>query len=508
MIKYNGWKILVMKNKIIRKRLFDFPHILFAACLMMLLITACSPLKNSGYFGPVGQEEALIKSERAGLQALFNIPYYQINIEVDLDEGSYEGSAKIDYTNLEQTSLESLYFRLFPNGGGIYGSGFLKVESVMAGGEKAITALSIDDSVMEVILSEELSIGESIEIKLDFNGRTSGEAKMDYGIYNAAGDVMTLSGCYPILAVYDDEGWNIDPVTNIGDSVYSDIAYYDIELTTSGDLEVISTGVIVEDKNIDGGQKKYKMVSGPSRDFFIVLGRDFEVLSTSYGGTSINAYYLTGHKDPAELTLDIAKGALETFNEKFGIYPYTEMDLVELPVERSIGIEFPGIMLLSTPVYGNKIFTSHEIAHQWWYNVVGNDVIDEPWLDEALTSYSSIVYFEHNAPEAEHLGVLDYFKEEYSNNLKADKDDIVTGSLDHFKELGSSHYYQVVYVKGALFFNALRDKVGDEIFFNALQDYFRQYKYRIASAEDLLDIFEEVSGMQLNDFYQEWLYEK
>ena len=368
--------------------------------------------------------------------------------------------------------------------------------------------LSIDDSVMEVVLPEKLSIGDSIEIKLDFNGKTSGEAETDYGIHNTVGGIMTLSGCYPILAVYDDEGWNIDPVTNIGDSVYSDIAYYDIELTTSGDLEVVSTGVIIEDKNTDSSQKKYKIASGPSRDFFMVLGRDFEVLSTSYGETSINAYYLSSNKDQAQMTLDIAKGALETFSKKFGTYPYTEMDLVELPVDRSIGIEFPGIMLLSTPVFGNKIFTSHEIAHQWWYNLVGNDVLDEPWLDEALTSYSSIVYFEYNAPEPEYQGVLDYFKSEYKNNLEADKDDIVTGSLDHFEESGGSHYYQIVYVKGALFFNALRETVGDEIFFNALQDYFGQYKYGIASTGDLLGLLEEVSGMELDDLYQEWLYGK
>ena len=85
---------------------------------------------------------------------------------------------------------------------------------------------------------------------------------------------------------------------------------------------------------------------------------------------------------------------------------------------------------------------------------------------------------------------------------------MVTGSLDHFEELGGSHYYQIVYVKGALFFAALRETVGDEMFFNALQDYFRKYKYGITSSEDLLDLFEEVSGMQLDDLYQEWLYAK
>lgn len=250
------------------------------------------------------------------------------------------------------------------------------------------------------------------------------------------------------------------------------------------------------------------MTSGPSRDFFIVIGKYFEVLESSYGGTDINVYYNNNNKGSAEKTIDIARGALETFNKRFGAYPYKELDLVELPVNRSIGIEFPGIILISTPVYGNKIFTSHEIAHQWWYNVVGNDPIDEPWLDEALATYSSLIYFEYNTPEAEYLGILDYFKSEYRSNLEAGKDDIVTGALEHFEKLGGSHYYQIVYVKGALFFNALRETVGDEIFFDTMQDYFEQNKYGIASTKDLLDLFEEVSGMHLDYLYQEWLYGK
>ena len=101
---------------------------------------------------------------------------------------------------------------------------------------------------------------------------------------------------------------------------------------------------------------------------------------------------------------------------------------------------------------------------------------------------------------------MDYFESEYKSNLEADKDDIVTGSLDHFEGLGGRHYYQIVYVKGALFFDALRETIGDEAFFNGLHDYFEQNKYGIASTVDLLDLFEEVSGTQLDDLYQEWLY--
>ena len=70
------------------------------------------------------------------------------------------------------------------------------------------------------------------------------------------------------------------------------------------------------------------------------------------------------------------------------------------------------------------------------------------------------------------------------------------------------HYSLIVYVKGALFFHHLREKIGDDAFFKALQDYYQSKKYQIASPEDILDVFERASGEQLDDFYQEWLYQK
>jgi len=286
------------------------------------------------------------------------------------------------------------------------------------------------------------------------------------------------------------------------------MAYYNVELTAPDNLKAAATGSLVDSRACEDGQTCHSFVSGPSRDFVLVLARNFEVISKKIQGTKINAYYLPGHRDAAQNTLNIAVKALKTFNNKFGPYPYTELDIVDVPMNGSIGVEFPGIILNSSTIYGDTVFTAHEIAHQWWYNVVGNDVIDDPWLDEALTSYSSIIYFEYNSTEEEYQGIFNYFKREHQNNIKAGDDDLLTYGLDHFEELGAKHYSLIVYTKGALFFHSLREKIGDDAFFKALQDYYQLKKYQTASPDDLLDAFEKSSGEQLDDLYQEWLYEK
>ncbi len=91
--------------------------------------------------------------------------------------------------------------------------------------------------------------------------------------------------------------------------------------------------------------------------------------------------------------------ALEIYNQQFGAYPYKELDVVEGPMRNALGVEYPGIVMIGASLYKApekpdfEITVAHEVAHQWWYNVVGNDVFDEPWLDEALATYSSDVYY-------------------------------------------------------------------------------------------------------------------
>ena len=81
---------------------------------------------------------------------------------------------------------------------------------------------------------------------------------------------------------------------------------------------------------------------------------------------------------------------------------------------------------------------------------MGNDVIDDPWIDEALTTYSSIIFYEFNRSGTEYRQVLDYFKSEYEKAISSGDDDSVTEGLDHFEALGGRHYSRIVYSKGAL----------------------------------------------------------
>ncbi len=463
------------------------------------------------------ESEAILSIAAGEIQDLTDLSVYQLSAVVDFEGRSFSGQMQLAYVNTEAVPLESLFFRLLPNGGSSYGDGSLSVSRAEVEGQPVETSLSLNDSALEVKLPETVLPGELRLIMMEFSGVVpldyGGETSGGYGIYNFSQNVMALSGWYPILAVYDDEGWNLDPVSGIGDSVYSDMASYTVNVSLPEGLVLVSTGVTIDSQAVRAGFIQHTIESGPARDFFLILSPDFQVFSQSVGKTRVNSYYLPGHEQGGERVLSVGSDSLRIFNQQFGLYPYVDLDLVDAPMRGAAGVEFPGIVLIGDALYREytshdlAITTAHEVAHQWWYNLVGNDVIDHPWLDEALTSYSSSLYYEFTQrPEAAE-GLFSYYENRYQQAVEAGSDDQITRSETYFENLADPRRYgAIVYAKGALFFRALRQEIGDEAFFSALANYFDTHKYRIANPDDLLNAFEKAAGYQLDDFYQDWLY--
>lgn len=442
------------------------------------------------------------------------IPFYDFDIFVDDLNAAFRGTLKLTYLNQEGIVLDSLAFRLFPNGGKSYGAGWLEVEEIFWDHRKVPPEFSLDNTVMEIPLTGGLEPGKTAQIKITFSGKIPEDFQGGgYGLFNQSQGVTVLSGWIPLLAVYDDEGWNLDPVSSIGDSVYSDAAFFHGKITLRDGLTAAATGTEINQKKLDEGLIIREYVSGPAREFALVLGEKLNRLSITIQDTRINSYYLPGDEDAARLALETAGASLEIFNQAFGQYPFAELDVVEVPMRYAAGIEFPGLVLLGESIYQSeaqswfRTVVAHEVAHQWWYNLVGSDVIDEPWLDEALTTYSSIIYFEEAFGETAYQEMRGYYQQSYQRAVDGGNDHPVTESLGYFESTAArkSAYSPIVYSKGALFFDAVRQEIGDENFFAGLRKYFYENRYQIGTPEELLLSFEESSGRDLGELFDHWL---
>lgn len=487
--------------------------------LLSMVFAVSIPLSQTSLSGSVVsslQELAMIPEARSDLEGLSDPPKYEIDVEIKLDEQnpSFKGEEAITFINNEGIALENLYLRLYPNGHKIYGKGSLKITKLLVAGREAQPVLTVEDTVARVPLQKPLEPKEQIRLEVRFAGEVSKDFEnegFNYGIYNYSQGVMTLANWYPMLAVYDNEGWNLDPVYGWGDAVYSDVGLYEIRITAPTEATVVATGVEVPAlSSRNGNTATHFYVSGPTRDFFIAVGKDFQVIKRDVGDTVINFYSLPGNAAGDRAALELSATALEVFNQLFGLYPYAELDVLGIPLPFTGGVEYPGLVLLSDRLYLNpediisKVVTAHEVAHQWWYGVVGNDVIDEPWLDEALVTYSSAVYIEETLGEHYFQDVLEDWQRRYERARAEGAQAAITSPVYAFT--GNNDYTPIVYYGGALFYHALRERIGDGAFFTSLQKYYQDFKYKIATTEKLLAFFEEVSSQKLDDLYQEWLF--
>jgi hypothetical protein len=446
-----------------------------------------------------------------------NLTRYTIRLDIDYVVRAFKGFTRIDYTNTENVSLESLFFRLYPNLGQSYGDGRIIINPAFVNGQQAETRMSMHDSIVEVMLSTPLQPGAQVQVDFESTGTTptdfgNGAIKTGYGIYNYSSDVLALANFYPILAVFDSGGWWLDPVYPFGDSVYSDAALYTVEVLADVGLTVASSGIGVSQQNVDG-KLMHRYISGPARDFFVITSPNYQVTSQQVGGTTVNSYYLPEHSEGGAQALATAVRSLEIYSSTFGTYPYTEYDIVEAPLNKPSGVEYPGLGLIAARLYDDLAApdfdstVAHEVAHQWWYNIVGNDTLRDPWMDEALTTYSSIVYWEQVGGEAAKQQALAYYQDKYNQNTQKGWDAPVTEPMLYFQESDRIESYSpVVYAKGGLFYEDLRKTMGDAAFFKAMQFYYGSHWFSIATVEELLVAFQTATKVQLDDLYQTWLY--
>jgi hypothetical protein len=538
-LKVRGRLLHFIRNDFQTIKINFHRFIYIVAILQMLTLTACQPatiptqplvekdpvasLQATETGLPAGpgpdlesQAQSLLPEYAGDLDELAGLPYYYLQVEIEPEAHTFQGRMTLDYTNQEMVELDRLYLRLYPNGGLTYGNGQLVISNLFLDGQPVEPRLSLSDSVLEVPLPVVLPQGNKTSLSLDFSGRVpvnfgDGESSTAYGIFNFSEGVLALASWYPILAVYDQEGWNLDPVTAVGDAVYSDMAFYSVQVTLPVDHVLAATGIEL-DRVVSGQDAMIRLVSGPARDFFLITSPHFVSSSEQVNGAMLNVYTMGDLPEARQFMLEVAVESLKTFNQSFGAYPYRELDIVQAPMRNAGGVEFPGIVLIEAgrsldqrnPVLATTV--AHEVAHQWWYNLVGNDVIDEPWLDEALATYSSLLYWEQVHGDPGYQAVLSDFQSLYTRAEINEVQGEINDGIDFYSmpEFGRG-FGAVVYFKGALFFHALRQEIGDEAFFAALQQYYRGQRYGIASGEDLLSSFEITSGRSLTDFYREWL---
>jgi hypothetical protein len=439
----------------------------------------------------------------------------QLTIESD---AVIRGTQYVRYTNHTNDTLDRVVFRLYPNTLPMFTVGQMSVANVSVNGVRAKSRLSGGDTVLTVPLSKSLKPSEAVEIALDFSLLIRrGMSSFDFERLGYANDIVSGGSWYPVLSVYDvGRGWWTEPITSpAGDPTYTETGLYDVRLTLPKEMALAASGTVIDQKANSDSTITYRIVTGLMRDFAFMASTRYTVTQTSVDGTQVNIWH---YKDRAKQGDDgtpdavkTAKAVFPLFNRVFGQYPYRELDIVQHPTQS--GLEFPGLVTISegTWTQGDEWLTRtivHEVGHQWFYGLVGNNQVEHPWLDEPLATYSEVVY----AREIDSTGKSSQAIAQLHNSLQMrltqgiQQGDIPDLPLNlPVADYPNKYYGLLIYERGNLFYLELEKLLGREVVYQALKQYVDHFKYGVATSADLKATLEEISGKNLSDFFNKWV---
>jgi hypothetical protein len=294
---------------------------------------------------------------------------------------------------------------------------------------------------------------------------------------------INLVDWYPFVPPYrDGEGWIVHNPWYYGEHLVYPAADFDVSLKVADAPQAVMVAASASDQG-DGESHRYHMED--ARAFVISVSASYHHLESQVGATRVEGFIFPQQQAAGQAAFQATIDALQLYNAIFGQYPYDHLTMVEADFNH--GMEYSGLFYLSKAffnTYAGKSgdflvsIAAHETAHQWWFGLVGNDQALEPWLDEALCTYSERLFYESQHPDA-----LDWWWAYRVNYYKPE------GAIDTdiYYAGGYLPYRNAVYLNGARFLEDLRTSIGDEAFFAFLKDYADTYRGQIATRGDFFN---------------------
>ncbi len=485
-------------------------------CLIRLLVIALTVSACTGAETPPPPDPyapyrpAMLEDFQGDLDQLPPVPRYKLTLDVDMPTRHLDGKGTVIVPNRLPVPLSDLYFRLYPNLPQYRGR--LSLEMVTVGGALTAFDYAPDGSSLHVILPEPLPPDQTVEIGYTWS-LDAPTSPTGYMVFGESQGILSLPLSYPILAVPEMDAtgqrpnWHLEVAPPHADVAFTESALYQVELITAPEITAVSSGIVVSQTTTAEGKLVRQFVTGPVREFTLIMSPQFQEASEKIGDTTVHSYFLPEDRQAGQQALAYAAAATQVYSDRFGPYPFTDLSVVEAPLQYR-GMEYPEVNLIGIDTYRERredqeFLIAHEIAHQWWYNLVGNDPVNRPWLDEGLAEYSTYIYYEtiYGKERADRLlrnrweVPLAYARE---NGL----DTIVGQPASGF---GPVNYETMVYAKSALFFHALRQEMGDIAFFKLLRTLVSKYRYQILTPDDLLAEARRASGRDVMPVYRQWI---
>lgn len=562
-------------------------HIFTSSLLILLASTALA--QNGIDFYRSAQNPYYWKNRKPHAAYWQQDVHYAIKANIDDKTGIIDGNETLTYFNNSPDTLRFVYFHLYQNAfvkgsyleslnraNGFYqrfgpfeaaGKG-TEIESLITSHHPGNTAIAfIDNSIMKVNLTTPLAPGQSATFTIKFKTYfDSGDQRRRMKKFRSGGsNYVHFDGVhwYPRMCVYDAKfGW--ETAQHLSKEFYGDYGAYDVELTFPNHYIVEATGVLqnrsevlpddlrkkldisnFKDKPIgspvtdiitpNGTTKTWKYHADNVHDFAWTADPTYRLAEKTWNGVQCVAIAqetnAAGWQDIAEFTAKV----IEVYSRDFGMYAYPKM----VVADAQDGMEYPMLTLNGGNSPGNHFVIAHEVGHNWFFGMVGNNETYRAALDEGFTQFLTAWSLKRidgvpnpadktspNAPIfARSAMFYKQYKKPYNKrfdiDLPIDENTVYNGYLtdainkndaplnthsdDFSSALGHGGGYRHVYYKTATMLYNLQYVLGDSLFTAAMQHYFNQWKICHPYFEDFRNSIIQFTHADLNWFFDQWM---
>jgi len=477
-------------------------------------------------------------------------------IHLDIDNKKILGKTKLSWRNISSSPVDKLYFHLYYNAfrntestffteGGVpeflsgniddnCGWGWSNISSFRDENDRQISELkyvqpddnnSNDKSVLEISLIEPVLPGEMQSFYFDWEAKIP--QTMPRTGYNK--DYYFFAQWFPKVGVLepagmrfsDEDKWNCHQYHSTGE-YYSDFGVYNVNLTVPEDYTIAASGELLGQEKTDS-LKTWRFRAEDVIDFTWTTSPHYVVQDTTYKDTRILLYTYPEKTFFVERYFETILFAMEYLDERLGTYPYSTLSIVDPPVHGMYtgGMEYPTLITSLTfcsfphGFKTSETLVTHEYIHQYFMQMIATHEVEEPWMDEGITTYYENrildAYMGERESFIDYMGVKIGSKEYNRGEFYASGMYSIADNTYKSYEFKDGGYKQIVYNKVAIWLQTLEGMIGQDIMDTIMITYFQRWKFKHPCRYDFIDLVNEVVVEQLPEAYpdgMDWFFDQ
>jgi aminopeptidase N len=365
-----------------------------------------------------------------------------------------------------------------------------------------------DQGELMIIPNEPIAMGDTFEVTVAYNGkpRKGIPESVFYGdpeFLASAGWVFYAEGSFVTSEPRGASLWY--PVNDHP----RDKATYSFSITVPEPYVVATNGELIEVID-DDGMLTYKSVLNDLTASYLVTVHTGDLIldeTREEGQVAIRNYFAGRHFDQARPIFEDTSEMITFYEGVIEEYPFDVYGSVVVDSDLPFALETQTLTTYGTRILEDSvrtdIFLAHELVHQWFGNSVSLARWQDIWLNEGFATYLSLMWVTEIYGDDVTESILNDWYAQISDP------DFMNTAPDAIGDPGAENlFHGAVYLRGALTLHALRQRVGDEVFFEMIRTYFQRFKDSNATVEDFIALADEVSGEDLTDLFDVWLYHK